>query len=470
MRTPLFRHVPAMSELLEHPTLKQLVNQISQHGLVAKTRVVLDEVGAELQSAAQGAQFPSVAELADRIARRIRQDQSTRLRPVINATGALLNSAIGGLPLADSAIEAMVLVAQGGSRLDSAHGEATPRAEAAPALLCELTGAEAALVVNNQAGALLLALSALAHGREVLVARGELPEVAPNLPMAELVRASGARLREVGATNRVSIDDYRSAIGEATAMLLTAHTSAFQMIGDVGQPRLADLVALAKERRLPVVHELGAGSLMDLAPLGLAAVPVAADSVRHGAELAILGGRAWVGGPCCGILVGRQTTIETLANHPFANALRPDPVKLAALCATLAFYQRPELARREIPLLRLLDTPLDNLRLRASRLAEQIDACPDIARAYAFEGAADVGGHGLPDQQLPAWCIGVEPHHLSMEQFVNALRHGMPAVVGRLDEGRLLLNLRSVAPGQDQELVQAVIHAARPAAERGRRQ
>lgn len=467
MRTPLFRHMPAMSDLLEHPTLKQLVNQISHHGLVAKTRVVLDEVGAELQSAAQGAQLPSVAELADRIARHIRQDQPTRLRPVINATGVLLDSPCGGAPLADSAIEAMLLVARGGVDLDSDSdsGNSTARGAAIEALLCELTGAEAALVVNTQAGALLLALSALAHGREVLVARGELPEIAPHLPMAELVRASGARLHEVGASNRVRIDDYRSAIGDQTALLLTTQTSAVRMIGNVQHPQLVELVALGREYRLPVIHEMGWGALLDLAPLGLAGEPVAAHSVRDGADLAIFGGGALMGGPSCGIIVGRKALLKTVVNHPLATALRPDSVKLAALCATLVLYQRPELARREIPLLRLLDTPLDNLRLRASRLAEQIDASPDVDRAFAIEGIADVGGHGLPDQQLPAWCVAVEPHSLSVEQFAKALRLGVPAVVGRLEEGRLLLNLRSVAPGQDQDLVQSVMQAARPPAE-----
>jgi len=383
MPTNVLRNLPSVSELLESPPLKGLVDKVSHNVVVSRVRSVLDDLRQEVQHAAAERTLPTVSELAEKIARRIQQDETPRLRPVINATGILLHTGLGRAPLADEAVEEMVAAARdyASVEVDLRSGQRSQRVLAVEGLLRDLTGAEAALVVNNNAGATMLALAALAAQREVIVSRGQLIEIGGSYRLPDVMSASNAVLREVGTTNKTHLDDYRAAIGDATAALMLVHTSNFVVVGFTESPSLAELVRLGHERSLPVIHDIGSGAMIDFERFGFAGEPVAADSIKAGADLVLFSGDKLLGGPQCGILVGRRAHLERIAKHPMARALRVDKLTLAALAATLRLYRQPEVALARIPLLQLLGTSVENLRQRAARLAPQMAASSAIASA-----------------------------------------------------------------------------------------
>lgn len=464
MATNLFRSLPSVSELLDSPPLKTLTNRLNRNVVVSGVRTFLDEVRAELSTAAQDRALPHVSEMAERIARRILQGEEPALRPVINATGILLHTGLGRAPLAEPAIAALVEVARNYAsvELDLDGGRRSQRMGAVEPLLRELTGAEAAAVFNNNAGATLITLAALAAGREVIVSRGELIEIGGSYRLPEVMAAGGAILREVGTTNKTRLDDYRQAVGPQSAALMQVHTSNYRVVGFTETPALAELVALGRELRLPVIHDVGSGALFDFARYGASDEPVVGASIRAGADLVLFSGDKLVGGPQAGIIVGRRELVERIVRHPLARALRVDKLTLAALAATLKLYRRLDDAEREIPLLMLLTTSVANLEQRAARLAAQMAAVPGIARAEVLADVTFLGGGSVPTQQLPTVCVALAPIEGGAERLAAALRAGEPAVVGRVREERLLLDLRTVFPRQDIELVRAVAHAGAP--------
>jgi L-seryl-tRNA(Ser) seleniumtransferase len=459
MPTNLLRGIPSVGELLEHPQLKQLREKLSHSVVVSRVRGLLDEVRAEVQSATAEMHLPSPAELADRIARRIRQSEEPRLRPVINATGILLHTGLGRAPLAEDAIAEMAAVARdyASVEIDLDDGQRSQRVLAVEGLLKELTGAEAATVVNNNAGATVLVLAALAAGREVVVSRGELIEIGGSFRLPDVMAASGARLREVGTTNKTRIEDYRRAIGAETAALMKVHTSNFVVVGFTESASLGELVRLGRERNLPVIDDIGSGALIDFAQFGLAGEPQAAASIKTGADLVLFSGDKLLGGPQCGVIAGRRELIDRIARHPLMRALRVDKLTLAALAATLRLYRSPEAARREVPLLAMLGTSLENLKNRAERLAPQLTAAPAVAVAEAIAGESYLGGGSVPTQVVPTWCVSVQSKGQPVERLAAALRKGTPSVVVRIQGERLLFDLRTVLPRQDQDLASAVL-------------
>jgi L-seryl-tRNA(Ser) seleniumtransferase len=346
--------------------------------------------------------------------------------------------------------------------LDLATGEDSSRMAAVEGLLRQLTGAEAALVVNNHAAATLLTLAGLAAGREVVVSRGELPESSDRFRLSEAATAAGAVLREVGTTNITRLEDFRQALGDRTAALMSVHVSSFQVVGLSAAVSVAELASLARERQLPLVYDLANGAMVDFAEFGLLAEPTLAGSVRQGADVVLASGDRLFGGPPCGIVLGRQWLVEQVARHPLAQALRVDKLTLAALAATLRLYQEPAAARQEIPLLQLLSTSPVNLKNRAERLAPQIAACPAVAGAEPVAASTYLEGVSIPARELPTWCIALRPSQGSAERLASALRTGRPAVIGRTEGDRLLLDLRAVFPRQDQDLVAAVCALSGP--------
>jgi L-seryl-tRNA(Ser) seleniumtransferase len=451
------RSIPSVNELLEYPAVRKLVDGLSHHTVGSIVRTVLDEVRNEVQNAASEMTFPSVSELADRIARRVLEVERPALQPVINATGILFHPCLGRAPLAEEAIREMEAVARDYASvgLDLATGQPARPMVAVENLLKELTGAEAVLVVNNNAGATLLAMAALAAGREVIVSRGQLADLGDGYCLPSVLAASGAVLREVGATNVARLDDYQQAVGPQTAALMLVHLSDYAIVGATASVSLGELVELGHRRQLPVIHNLGAGAILDPKPLGLPAQPVVAESIKAGADLVLFSGDKLLGGPQCGIIVGRRALIQQLEKHPLARALRAGKLTLAALGATLRLYQDPERARRAIPILELLSTSVENLQNRAERLAPQIAATSAVAEAQAIACTTHLSGSPLPDQSLATWCIAVKPASLTIDRLAAALRAGIPPVVGRVHEDRLLLDLRSVFPRQDVALVTA---------------
>lgn len=458
MPTNLLRNLPSVNELLESPPLKGLVSRVSHNVVVTRVRSFLDEIRSEIQHTAAEAKFPDVKDLAQRIAERILEAEKPKLRPVINATGVLLHTGLGRAPLAEEAIAEMAAVARdyASVELDLPSGARSQRVLAVEGLLTELTGAEAALVVNNNAAATLLALAAMANGNEVIVSRGQLIEIGGSFRLPEVMAASGAVLREVGTTNKTRLDDYERAIGDETAALLLVHPSNFVVAGFAESVALADLVKLGRAKNLPVIHDIGSGALVDFAQFGFSGEPVASASIKQGADLVLFSGDKLLGGPQCGIVVGRRELVEQAARHPLARAFRVDKLTLSALAATLRLYRDLEQARHRVPLLQLLSAPLDNLRTRAERLAPQMAASPAIAAADAIDDVTYLGGGAVPTQQLATWCVALTPAEISVDRLAARLRTGQPSVVGRVREERLYLDLRSVFPRQDLDLVAAV--------------
>jgi L-seryl-tRNA(Ser) seleniumtransferase len=453
------RNIPSVGELLESPQLKSLVDRISHNAVVNTVRTVLDEMRTEVQTAAAEMSLPSVTDLAERIAKRIMETETPLLRPVINATGILLHTGLGRSTLSEEAIAEMSAVARdyASVEMDLASGRRSRRSLSAEGLIKELTGAEAGLVVNNNAGATMLTLAALAAGREAIVSRGQLIEIGGSYRLPEVMSASGAVLREVGATNKTHLHDYARAIGEQTAMLLLVHPSNFVVVGFTESVELPALVELGRKHKIPVIHDIGSGALVDFNQFGFNNEPMAKESIRTGADIVLFSGDKLLGGPQCGIIAGRKAMIEKIERHPLARALRVDKITLAALAATLRLYRDPEKARLSVPILHLLSTSVDNLKNRAERLAPQMAAVKSIVSSA--EAVADItylGGGSIPTQQLSTWCVAIRPASLSVDRLAAALRTGTPAVVGRVREDRLLLDLRSVFPRQDAEMLAAL--------------
>jgi L-seryl-tRNA(Ser) seleniumtransferase len=362
------------------------------------------------------------------------------LRRVLNATGVIVHTNLGRAPLASQALERALEVARGYSNLeyDVEDGRRGSRQDHVASILRRLTGAEAAIVVNNNAGALLLALAALAEGRDVIVSRGELIEIGDGFRIPDVLARSGARLVEVGTTNRTRASDYDRAVDERTALLLRVHQSNFRVVGFTEQPPLAELADVAHRNSLPLLDDLGSGALLDLSD-----EPTARASLAAGADLVCFSGDKLLGGPQAGIAVGRADLVERLRRHPLHRALRVDKLSLAALEGTLLLYLEPERALAEVPVLRMLREPAEDVHARAERLAAAVGG-------EVEETVARVGGGALPLHELPSFACAVE------ESLAAPLRQHEPPVVGIVRDGRLLLDCRTLADAELDEVAAAV--------------
>ncbi len=457
MPPQVLRKIPSVNELLDSPPLQLLVKRANRSLVVSGVRSFLENLRNEAQTAATDVHFPTATELAQRIADWIDADQQPTLRPVVNATGILLHTGLGRAPLADEAITEITSIADSYAsvEIDLETGERCQRTVAVEKLIRDLTGAEAAIVVNNNAGATMLTLAALANDQDVIVSRGELIEIGGSYRLPEVMTACGARLCEVGSTNKTRIADYESAITEQTGVLLKVHTSNYVIMGFTEETSVRDLVVLGRHHDLPVVHDIGSGALFDLAPFGISDEPVARDSIAAGADVILFSGDKLLGGPQCGIIAGRLEFIATILKHPMTRALRVDKLTLSALAATLRLYQDPDRRQTTVPLLRLLSTSLDNLQNRAERLAIQLAAFPWVSEAKAVSEEAYLGGGSVPTQQLASWCVSLEIQPNGVSDLARRLRIGCPAVVGRVQRNQLLLDLRAVFPQQDMLIVEA---------------
>ena len=366
------------------------------------------------------------------------------LRRTLNATGVIVHTNLGRAPLPEAALARALEVGRSYSNLeyDLTAGARGSRQDHVAAILRRLTGAEGALVVNNNAAAVMLALAALAEGREVLVSRGELIEIGDGFRIPDVLVRSGARLREVGTTNRTRVADYERAVGPETALLLRVHQSNFRVVGFTEQPTLEELAGVARRNELPLVDDLGSGVLVRLVD-----EPSAKESLSSGADLVCFSGDKLLGGPQAGIVVGRVDLVERLRRHPLQRALRADKLTIAALEGTLGLYLDPERAGREVPVLRMLHEPAESVRARAERLAK-------ASGGEVEETVARVGGGALPLAELPSFACAVE------EELAQPLRAGEPPVVGVIRDGRLLLDCRTLTDAEAEEAV-AAVRAAR---------
>ncbi|MGH7475229.1 MAG: L-seryl-tRNA(Sec) selenium transferase [Longimicrobiales bacterium] len=447
------RAIPAVDRLLGSAAFDAL----RRARPVALVRRALQEVQDELRVAlAAGAPMPAEIASADWYAERVRNRltelERASLRRVVNATGVVLHTNLGRAQLAEVAVAAVAKIGAGYSNLefDLERGERGSRYDHCRALLLELTGAEDALVVNNNAGAVLLALNTLADGREAIVSRGEQVEIGGAFRVPEIMERSGARMVEVGTTNRTHLADYANAITPATAALLKVHQSNFSVHGFTAAVAEAELVELARERGLEVIADLGSGLLLDLAPFGLPGEPTVARVVVTGVDIVTMSGDKLLGGPQAGIAVGGADAIGRMRRNPLCRTLRVDKLTLAALEATLVLYRDPPRALREIPTLRMLTIATEQLRERAERLAAQLrDRGID---ADCAPGSSAVGGGAFPDAELPTTLVRVAVHGLSANALQERLRRGEAAVVTRIVDESVVLDPRTIE-GADEEIV-----------------
>ncbi len=435
------RDLPSVDRLLRDPLLESLPRELA----LQAARAVLEDAR---RATLNGGWTFSVADLPGLVEQRVRAATAPRLRPVLNASGVIIHTNLGRAPLSAAALDAAKHAAQGYSNLefDLEAGERGSRHTLVTDLLGRLTGAEDALVTNNNAAAVLLILTALGQGAEAIISRGQLVEIGGGFRIPDVMRQSGVSLVEVGTTNRTYAADFEAAITERSALLLRVHASNFLQVGFVHQPTLAELVEVGQRRGLPVVDDLGSGSLLDTSLFGLATEPMVQASVAAGVALTAFSGDKLLGGPQAGIIVGRASEIGRLRKHPLMRAIRPDKLTLAALGATLVHYLRGE-AEREVPVWRMISAAPDDLSSRARSLA-------DILGAGVVETRSAIGGGSLPGQTQPSWAVAFETP--APDKLAAALRHADPPVIGRIEDNRVLLDLRAILPEQDETLRQAV--------------
>ncbi len=451
------RALPGIDALLRTPALVANQGAYARGALVAAARQALDEARAAL---AAGTEPPAQDALVARIMALLDAADDPVPLPVINATGIILNTNLGRAPLSEAALAAM-RAAGGAAALeyDLAAGERGSRNALARDALRAVTGAEDALVVNNAAAAVLLILAALLSDerREVIISRGQLIEIGGGFRIPDVLRQSGARLVEVGTTNRTRLADYAAALTPATALILAVHPSNFRVVGFTESAPLSDLAALAHAHNLPLVHDQGSGCLLDLAPFGQAPEPTPMQSLAAGADLVCFSGDKLLGGPQAGIILGDTATIQRLARHPLLRALRVDKVTLAGLIATLRLYQRGQ-ATTHIPVWRMIALAAGAIQARATALAQRLDAGGIVAEVLAGESA--IGGGSLPGATLPTWHVALPASaHGDLDALARRLRLGRPPVVARVYHDHLLLDPRTVPPERDAELGEAIVAA-----------
>lgn len=452
------RDLPQVQRLLETPPALLLIHEFGRETVVGAIQGRLQEIREDLLDG-QADTEPSGFGPAffTEIGSRLSRTRQPSLRRVINATGILIHTNLGRARLAPEALAAMHDVAAHAStlELDLETGHRGSRQDHVSRLICELTGAEAALVVNNGAAAIFACLAALAAGRPVVVSRGELVEIGGSFRMPDIVRQSGALLKEIGTTNKTHLRDYEAAIEPDTALLLKSHTSNYKIVGFTAAPDRRDLSDLARRHHRPLVEDLGSGVLIDLAPFGLPDEPVVRDVLASGVDLVTFSGDKLLGGPQAGIIAGQRVLIDQIKTHPIARAVRVDKLSLAALGATLELYRAPNRPMEHIPVLKMLAEPLATTQKRASALQRQIGSA-DGLDVRIVETIARAGAGSLPQQDLPSRAVAVTSRTHTANELAQALRRGAVPVMGRLSQDRLLLDVRTLMDDEVAEVAAAL--------------
>ncbi|MEX0701798.1 MAG: L-seryl-tRNA(Sec) selenium transferase, partial [Planctomycetales bacterium] len=457
----VLRRLPAMTAVLERPAIRALIAARGRGPVLAWTRAALDDAREQVPSGRwNGSDADDLLRaVAEQVLDRAWRAELTRMAPVVNATGIVLHTGLGRAPLSQAAREAL-LDAAGATNVevDLDTGERRYRGHQLHAALTMLTGAEDALVVNNNAAATLLVLQGLCAGREVVISRGQLIEIGGSFRLPEIFQLSGTRLREVGTTNRTRLADYERAIGPETAAVMLVHPSNYRVVGFAESCEIGELAALARERDLLAIDDIGSGALVDVTTLGLPGEPTFQKSLAAGADVVLGSGDKLLGGPQAGIILGRRDLIERLRNHPLARALRVDKLTLAALQATLDAYVRGT-AETEVPTLAFLAATSDSLRTRAEAVREAVQKAIGPGGSLRIEvrdATAAVGGGALPAVELPTTVLAVRHADNSADEFSRRLRTGRIRVMGRVQRDELLLDLRSVPPEEDAKIAAAL--------------
>ncbi|HOX08232.1 MAG TPA: L-seryl-tRNA(Sec) selenium transferase [Planctomycetota bacterium] len=454
----LLRAIPAVSEVLDSGPGRALAAEFGPGAVRFELRALLELVRSEIRGGRRQS-VPPPAALAEELRGRLVRLARPEGRRAINATGILLHTGLGRAPLCSEATAA--LSGLGGYSLlqaDPQSGERSLREEKVERLLVELTGCEAATVVNNNAAATMLVLSALAAGREAIISRGQLIEIGGAFRLPDVLARSGAIMREVGTTNRTHLRDYEAALSPATGAIIHVHTSNYRVRGFAGTPDIAELCTLGRRAGVPVIDDLGSGALVPLSTFGLPDEPLVSASLAAGANVACFSGDKLICGPQSGIICGRKAAVERIRKDPFARMFRVDKLTIAALEATLLHFLDGESWKCRLPLYRMMARPMDELRAQADGLAAALAGLPAVA-AEAVEETAYLGSGSLPDQGLPTLALALRPEGLSAGALAVRLRTGLPSVFGRIRDGRLLLDMRTVFPEEAGDLAAALRRA-----------
>lgn len=439
------RLLPKTDDLLKREDIATLCGTVPRVVVVDALREATDSVRV-LLLAGEAVEFDADSIAADAV-RLAERRMRPSLRPLINATGIIVHTNLGRSRLAEAALRAVADVAGNYSTLeyDVDSGERGSRHSHVERLICDLTGAEAAMAVNNNAAAVLLVVTALAARKEAIVSRGQQVEIGGSFRIPDVMRQSGAKMVEVGATNKSHLGDYASAITPKTGLLLKVHSSNFRVVGFAEEVSLGDLVALGAESGVPVYEDQGSGVLIDLAPYGLPDEPTVRSSIEAGVDVVSVSGDKLLGGPQAGIIAGKREVIARLKKHPLARALRLDKMTLAALEATLRLYLDPERALAEIPTLRMLTRPPSDVAASARRLVDDIvEACGDAFRVSAMPDVSRAGGGALPLADIPTTVVTLASITMSANELEQRLRLGTPTIVARINDGRVVLDVRTL--------------------------
>ncbi|HEY7820435.1 MAG TPA: L-seryl-tRNA(Sec) selenium transferase, partial [Vicinamibacteria bacterium] len=442
-RSPSLRSLPSVEKIVSQPAFETLSRQFGRALVLTETRAFLAELR---RNPPEGGFDQEIAEMEAAIRARLERAVRPSLVRVVNATGVLVHTNLGRSPLSESAIAAVAAIARGYSNLelDLRTGKRGSRHRHAEHLFSALFPERSCLVVNNAAAALMLALNTFALGKEVVISRGELVEIGGSFRVPEILERSGARLREVGTTNKTRLADYAAVIGPSTGAILRVHPSNFRVVGFTESAPTEELVRLGRERGLPVIEDFGSGNLMALAPFGLPKEPAASASLAAGIDLCIFSGDKLLGGPQAGILIGHSARIEACRRNPMSRALRVDKLTYAALEATLDAHVRGK-AAEEIPVLRMLAATPEEVRRRAHDLVERLGRLESLALDVE-PSASFVGGGAAPDSEIPSFVIALKARGRSAERLLEALRGNDPPILARITEDRVVLDLRTILP------------------------
>ena len=453
-----FRALPNVQRLLETEAIDALCQLYSRQETVSALRVRIDIVRTQIQQD-DSSPLPDFAgdEFCEDVREEILRGRERSLKNVINATGIVLHTNLGRSPIAEETIDAIKEAALGYSNLefDLESGERGSRYMHVEEMLTKITGAEAAVVVNNCAAAVLVTLNTLADKKKVLVSRGELIEIGGGFRMPDVIAASGAKMKEVGTTNKTRISDYANAIKKKTRVILRNHCSNYKVVGFTETPKTKDLVELAHSKDLLMVEDLGSGSLLDLTPFGVADERTVQKIVTDGVDAVLFSGDKLMGGPQAGIIAGSAAVIERIKKNPLLRAMRIDKLSLAALEATLALYLHPDLASQRVPILKMISEDKDSIKARADALLQKLQI-PGTVKAWVEDGTSFIGGGSAPMNELPTSVIKIQCEKYGAEDIAELLRGHKPAIIGRIADKSFVLDLRTVFPQQVEHLRKAI--------------
>ena len=446
------RHVPSVDNLLQQDTVLALIEKYGRARITGWVRCALDELRGEMTGTDDVTRETLIQDVEQRLAVRADQERIASQDSVINATGVILHTNLGRAPLADSAVEAVQRSTRYANvELDVASGTRGQRGAHVEELWRELTGAESAIVVNNCAAATFLVLQTVAAGREVVISRGQLIEIGGSFRLPDVFTASGAVLHEVGTTNRTRLSDYESAVSDETAAILRVHYSNYRISGFTQDVPIGPLADLAQSRGLLSIDDLGSGCLYDLAPYGLTGEPVVAESLKAGADLVLFSGDKLFGGPQAGVILGRQDLVDRIGANPLTRALRVDKLTLAAMQATLEIHLAGR-AFQEIPALRMIATPAEEIRVRADQLAGRLQKDGSTLHPQTIRVQSTIGGGSFPNQAIDSCALALTAP--SPTDLAARLRTAQPPILARIESDAVLLDLRTVLPDQDHLLTQ----------------